>query len=204
MGVDARILVKTFAEVTDDQILDWSWRLAEAFGLDIIWVHRPTEENSYSQRAIKRVTVHTQDGPAVYPLAGETFLEVSIVGRYYGPGYERGDIVSYIAIAFWLEQNIPDCKVWYGGDSSGVCLELFNFQKRTELMHHFCKVGHYPYYSYFGRQVGNKKKCNWCNKPMSQYGFSGDRIAAQCTGCGLRLRSKDNGKTWSEITEKET
>jgi len=206
MGIDARMLVQTMQSVTDEQILDWSWRLAEAFGLGVIYVHRPTENAPFEWRAIEKIIEYIQDGPTLIPREGETFLLVSLWGRYYGVDYERGDLISYLGVAVWLEENIPGADVWYGGDSCGVCAEPFGAGERMHLMRHFCQVGHTPYYSASSSVDSDlKKKCEWCNKPMLRYGFgdNGNYAMFYCPGCGSSINTRNRGKTWEE-TERET
>jgi len=40
-------------------------------------------------------------------------------------------------VAEWLERRVPECVVWYGGDSSGICAELFDTPARKKLLEHF-------------------------------------------------------------------
>src|SRR5690606_19138304 len=49
---------------------------------------------------------HEDSDTPVVALATECLLEVSLYGRYYGKDYERGDILTYCAIAERLETNI--------------------------------------------------------------------------------------------------
>ncbi|HEU5026635.1 MAG TPA: hypothetical protein VFV01_17090 [Spirillospora sp.] len=43
---------------------------------------------------------------------------LSTMSRYYGPGYERGDWPSIYGAIRLLRAALPECRVFYGGDSS--------------------------------------------------------------------------------------
>ena len=56
---------------------------------------------------------------------------VTLQARVYRWGFdERGDILTYCAVAEWLETHIPDAEVWYGGDSSSVLAAPFGETER--------------------------------------------------------------------------
>jgi hypothetical protein len=136
----------------------------------------------------------------------ECLLELSLYGRYYGPGYERGDILIYCAMAEWLEVNIPGCEVWYGGDSSGVCAEPFTEAKRRDLRNHLYGAQGRDYFNrdgWGGKPPVMPKACSLC--PMdryhgNQFGFGqhGAYAAFHCDGCGKSVETRDSGSTWTE------
>jgi hypothetical protein len=73
------------------------------------------------------------------------FLKVILPGRsYYGPGYERGNLVSFIEHAEWIEKNVPQSQIWYRSDGGGGAL-IFNTAARQILRSYYEKVGHAPY-----------------------------------------------------------
>lgn len=135
----------------------------------------------------------------------EVLLQVNLCGRYYGEGYERGDILTYCAIAEWLEQNIRGCEVWYGGDSSGVDLVRFDDDYRQGLRRHLFSPEGRDYFSSFGSVIGGTAPtppaCGLC--PGGKYcgtqcGFGGNSFAAfHCSGCGKGVKTDDGGKTWT-------
>lgn len=45
-------------------------------------------------------------------------IEVNTGHRYYGPGYERGPWHTISAAILCLRVALPNCQVFYGGDSS--------------------------------------------------------------------------------------
>lgn len=136
---------------------------------------------------------------------GECLLKLSLFGRYYGPGYERGDILTYCAIAEWLEINIPGCEVWYGGDSSGVCAEPFHELKRRELRKHLFSGNGRDYFKRGWMETSSvrPKTCSLC--PGGKYcgsqfgsGMHDQYAAFHCAGCGKSVETRDGGNTWTE------
>lgn len=151
---------------------------------------------------------YSDDGPRELRAApDEVLLQLNLWGRYYGPGYERGDILTYCAIAEWLEQNIHGCEVWYGGDSGGVELKRFDAEYREELRKHLYSEEGRDYFNYgFGAANCRPKACGLCpgGKYLgSQYGSGCNYAAFNCAGCGKSVESRDNGKTWTEKKENE-
>lgn len=148
-----------------------------------------------------------QDGDTKYAQPDEWFLEVSLWTRWYGAGYERGDLLTLCAVAEWFEANIPGCEVWYGGDSSGVCVEPWPEAARTLLRrHYYSEQGrHYVNSSDgFGSSSVRPKPCGLCvgGANMNQYGSGGNYVAVHCGGCGKNFVTRDNGATWSEDKER--
>lgn len=76
--------------------------------------------------------------------AGGEWYWVSLSGRYYGVGYEWGDIWGFIGIAEWIEFRVPGSEVWYGSDTHDF-LEPFPKPVRDKLAKHFLAVGHGEY-----------------------------------------------------------
>lgn len=148
-------------------------------------------------------SVYRQDGDDVNAEPGECLLELSLSGRYYGEGYERGDILAYCAIAEWLEINIPGCSVWYGGDSSGVCAQPFHAERRLALRRHLYSERGRDYFNYggWGGYAKAPPACGLCPGGKyrgQQYGSGGNFSAFSCGGCGKNVCSRDGGKTWAE------
>lgn len=136
---------------------------------------------------------------------GMCILEVSLYGRYYGVDYERGDIIAYCSIAEWLEQNIPGCEVWYGGDSY---LDIFDIPRRDELKAHLYSKHGRDYFSYggWGYDITKPQPCSLCpNRTYrgSQYGsgMAGKYGAFSCAGCGKNVETRDGGLTYVEAKE---
>ncbi len=147
--------------------------------------------------------VYEQDGDDVLAANDEWMLSVSVWTRYYGIGYERGDLLTICAIAEWCEANIPDCTVFYGGDSSGVCAEPFDESERLKLRKHLYSQKGRDYFNY-GIESNVQKMppaCSLCPdaKPrFNQHGFGGNYAAISCAGCGASFETRDNCKTWTK------
>lgn len=144
--------------------------------------------------------VWEQDGPDIIADDGEWFVRVSLWGRYYGPGYERGDILSYCAIAEWIEANIPNASVWYGGDSSDVCAEPFDAEARNAMRRHLVSAhGRDYWHSGMGRRFGgNPEPCSLCIPGEPRFtgcGGSRDYDIVACGGCGRTFQGRD--ATWT-------
>jgi hypothetical protein len=143
-----------------------------------------------------------QDGDTIFAADGEWFLEVSLWTRYYGVGYERGDLMTICAVAEWVEANIPTAVVYYGGDSSGVEAEPFNAAAREKLKQHFYSQNGRDYFDHdwFGKGPAPRPApCGLCipGEPrFNQHGSGPSFIAVNCAGCGKSFESRDNGATW--------
>lgn len=204
MGIDAEMLVRTKEPITNAEVLAWSRRLVASFGEEFFWFCHPRSDRAVHEtprHCLAIVDKMTQDGPDIYPGDGERFIRVYLTGRYYGVGYERGDLPKLIAIASWLEANIPGSSIWYGGDSSGVVLEPFGVFERAELFRHFCRDGREPF---FGIPFGDPnefpmplRQCELCQAPLVRYGSGHGYGSYRCNGCGFKLRTNDGGKSWT-------
>ncbi len=198
MGIDAEMFVRTKRAVSDRDVERWAYRLGEAFGHERFFLMERDWEGQ-PRHAINRCAVYEQDGPDIVPEEGETFLTLSLYGRYYGEGYERGDLPFLIMLSEWLERNIPGGEVWYGGDSSSVIAKPFGKAEREALFSHFADVGGIPYSLGFSdamRGGQEQPRCEFCSEPMTRYGFGPNYAAYTCDGCGKKVETHDGGVTW--------
>lgn len=148
-------------------------------------------------------TEYYQDGDTIEGEPWECLLRVHLWGRYYGIGYERGDILTYCAIAEWIEVNIPGCTIYYGGDSSGVCAEPFDARARLALRRHLYSQQGRDYFNY-GNAFPNDftikpPPCGLCPGDQflgTRFGWGQDYAAYSCGGCGKTFETRDKGKTW--------
>lgn len=213
MGIDAEMLARRVprSRVTDKWLKELSWKMGQSLGAGKFFIDR---EKGYG--AITRTndryryddspepgTVYTQDGDDVPAVGDECLLQVHLWGRYYGKGYERGDILFYIAVAEWLEMNIPGCEVWYGGDSSGVCAVPFTQELRKELREHLYSTEGRAYFTSWGQrdEFGLPPACALCpdGKYCGERFGSGRTFASfRCAGCGHSCETHDSGATWTE------
>lgn len=193
MGIDAQMFVRTKNKVTDDEILNWAVQARIRFG-ELLWVWRDRRYYNKSRHCITRCDEYTQDGPSLKPRVGETFLEVHLSTRYWGPGYERGDLTGILALARWLEETIPSAVIHYGGDSSGVLAEPFDKAAREELWAHFRDNGN----SYFTERLDQDGKgiwCDFCKRVPGTFCWGpGDQRGHFCHGCGQYFLEYEDGR----------
>lgn len=194
MGVDARMLVKLATPIDDAALVDAAYKLAEAMGhrSSVFWLSADDAiAKGEKRRALNRLV---NDDEGDYRACGigdfsGAWLWVSLWGRYYGDGYERGDLWAYIAIAEWLERNFTSCTVYYGGDS-GDRIELFGKSAREELIAHWSYVGGRPYFAHEGGEGFMAPKrhplqptCPLCERLATQYGTGQQFASWTCDGC---------------------
>lgn len=200
MGVDAQMLVKTRRALSENAVHALALDLAEAFGPEKFYLNREADDygdgSHYpAHHALSIVDKFEQDGDTIFPSPGEQFIEVHTWHRYYGVGYERGDLPTYIGIAEWLERRIPGCAVFYGGDSSGICAEPFDAASRAALMDHFAKVGHKPYRGGWDRERDGPL-CDFCRIQMQRCGWGPEWAAWSCAGCGDKWERRGEGPAY--------
>ena len=192
MGIDAMMFVRTKTKITPDDLRRLSFRMCSALGAENFFHGYPP-----NCHALEFCKIWEQDGPDINSENGETFVDVHLYTRYYGPGYERGDFPLIAATAEWLERNIKGSEVWYGGDSSGVCAKKFDKKVREEFWKHFCGEHGADYRT--DRESG--PECRLCLENMTRYMWSGDSGGGYCChGCGQKLETRDGGKTYFEPT----
>ncbi len=148
---------------------------------------------------------YTQDADTIFAKPGEWFLTVSLWSRYYGIGYERGDLMTLCAVAEWCEVNIPGCSVWYGGDSSGIEAAPWPEKERLKLRKHLYSEQGRDYFRHSG-PLGSSthpSPCGLCvdGGDFQQYGSGGNFIAVHCASCGKSFESRDGAQTWTEAKE---
>lgn len=207
MGVDATMAVRMNKgmELTESAVRYLSARLTDAFMFDTFWLVKPKElcaegdccsvsadypaRHALSILSQEKLEEARREGWAdQFPDSGATdaqIIRVHLSGRYYGPDYERGDLVSILAVVEWLQYNITDGDVWYGGDSGGK-QTLMTEKAKQELWRHFCKVGHRPYY-HKKHHEQDGMMCSFCNVQLSHYGVGGARGFYCCGSCGTNF-----------------
>jgi hypothetical protein len=177
MGVDARMYIPSDRIYSEDELIKLSYRLGEATDPHHFCLY---DENSHALE----IEDTTYGSIAEYNESfkeAKQIIDVNLMGRYYGPGYERGNLWDYIAIAVWIEKNM-NVTPWYGGDSD-MQLELFDENYRQELINHWTKSGGIPYRD---RQERHQFQptCPRCKVLATQFGYGVDYAAWTCLGCG--------------------
>jgi len=201
MGVDARILVKiTKPEswLTPEELRRKSAMLTAVIGSNKFFLE--PEENRHALSFVKDEqakwaakypneyqefdpngpAIYGQDGPDVVAKPNEQFIECHVWGRFYGEGYARGDWQSLSFIMMWLIFNIPDCEVWYGGDSGGCELEKMTSPRMKEMTQFYLTSGNESYWM-------NEKcqyTCEFCGIGIVNSGGGGEVGFYHCNSCG--------------------
>ena len=81
------------------------------------------------------IVVDEEDRPYM-PVKDETsfWLNVNLWRNYFGPGYNRGNAELFVAVAEWLEQQLPGAEVYYGHDVDDENVSRFDEPARKELL----------------------------------------------------------------------
>lgn len=211
MGIDARMVLRVKDKPSDQQLKEWGWRLGAAVGADKFWLDKEegrgaiTLAHDYDEHgeSVYSGKSYGQDGDSLVVESG-WLLEVHVATRFYGIGYERGDLLGLCAIAEWCEQNIDGCEVFYGGDSSGVSAIPWPETTRRALRWHLYSDKGRAYFRH-GERPNSFPHPELCSLCISSAGFNrfgwggGDQYCAvSCPGCGENFTTRDGGKTWTK------
>ncbi len=201
MGVDAQMLIGVSREPSPDELQQWGYRLGDAVGPSHLFLSHIGDTFHKIYRAMEIAPMLAENPEEDCTLVDDlteaereksvAFIDVSVCGRYYGPGYERGNLWIYIAVAEWCERNLPGARVYYGGDS-GETLELFDAAGRESVIRHWAQHGHIPYSGAIGKWDGEHPltpTCPLCNVKAHRFGFGQNYASWSCLGC-------DQGWTW--------
>jgi hypothetical protein len=187
MGIDINMFVRTKEPVTETEVRKAAIDMCAVFGVDRFWLDRKN-----GRHALAVVPEVEQDGPTIRRKKGETFILVYTFGRYWGEGYERGDLAFVIAVSMWLETRFPSSEVWYGGHSSGICAELLDAHARKKLVAHAASKNgadyHRPHPNPFlsEQQQDPPQYCEFCaGEQMTPCRWGGGGTGYVCQGCGL-------------------
>jgi hypothetical protein len=209
MGVDAEILLKiTDPEswLNSTQLRQLSARLTSVIGPDAFLLQPDQNRHALSfcsddyakyPDEYEEITgiPYTADAPAIFgqdsneepfliAKPNEQFIEVHLFSRYYGEGYERGDWKTISWVMMWCIFNVPNCEVWYGGDSSGITMEQMTSERMAEMTRHFLTSNGGEYM----RHYKTAHKCEFCDCGVLNLGGSGYSAAIavkfwQCESC---------------------
>ena len=220
MGVDARIAVKIKGKdnwISEKETRRISYMLGSTIGHDNFFTMRP-EQGTFNevQNAIEIVEPfdNPYDDEDEAHLVGKRFifqdaedeffaeddeqlLEVNLMGRYYGPSYERGDWKVYFFVIVLLRNLIPNSKVFYGGDSAGIKFVECDEKFMHEMNKHYVENGGRPYRHYdpFSIRTQSRPVCKYCDDaPMVDCGGGGAETYWCCDGCGLSMVQNDLGE----------
>src|SRR3954469_25764452 len=118
MGLDAQMLFRSPRRLRDHELAKLNHDLVRT-------LYRPLGIRGYVEQLEAVPIKHTApDDTGIGPgenripperRAGEWYW-VHLASRYYGIGYEAGEIWGFIGVAEWIEFRIPGAEVWYGAD----------------------------------------------------------------------------------------
>ena len=147
MGIDAKIIIRKVSRdyCTQDKIKELNDALIKEFGISPFWRGLYNEYRALDMTLTRYRekddpipgSVYRQDGKSIFADDCECLLQIYTWSRFYGPGYERGDLLHLIALAEWVEKTIPGAEVWYGGDSSGICAKPWPRGIRDEFLRYY-------------------------------------------------------------------
>lgn len=196
MGVDAEMAVAAPQEISERELLRLSYSLCSAFGPTHFMVNR---EGKYGAPHHALTMPLPEYFDLSVPADTKTTFRVQLFGRYYGPGYERGNLPLYLNIKRWFQTVLPGCTVFYGGDTS-YYLDPLTDEAEEELWRHFAEVQHLPYVSHEGMTKDgiDFQWCEFCEEAMQRYGWGSGYAKFRCQGCGVERETRDSGHTWDE------
>lgn len=203
MGIDACMVLTLQTPIEPLALRRLSADLVEAIGTGPFSIYRPNqwEWHPQGQHALEIAQADDLDYLPAFVKAAPQVIIVNLSGRYYGPGYERGQWPIYDSVCQWLVERISDGTVFYGGDSDDALEEMTGAFRRA-MWRHFALVGHTPYRAGWRSVWGAQQRiCAFCaDRPMTQYGSSGDNHYAAwiCDGCGLEEITRDGGATYHD------
>jgi hypothetical protein len=214
MGVDAVMHVVVRGRVmTPAEVLDASKRLTSVHGADPFALWRDSKDGKPRHALVilsrdpnqNEYAIEHDETFADYRVTeADTLLEVRLVGHYYGPHYERGDVYRLCGIADSVERIIPNAEVWYGGDCD-TGLTRFDAAARNGLLDHAVNVyGRKPYVAYRGAFRENEPcrvLCDLCGgEEMERLGWGNHNKYAvyTCPTCEFTAKTTDGGATWQE------
>ena len=202
MGVDAEILIKITnpdSWLSEDELRQYSSKMTATIGVDSFFL-RP----GINRHALSFYEEHEyyQDGPSIFRQDNEQFIEVHLASRYYGEDYPRGYWPSICFTLLWIKANLRDAEVWYGGDSSGICMELITEERLKQLNNYYLTTGTEEYWM-------NEKQsliCDFCQTGVTIAGGGGaqpgrlSRKFVDCGSCGKQwvLRSDNMICAWGD------
>lgn len=207
MGVDAEMFVRVPRVLTDVDVRAASVKMCIALGAHRFWVWPPDEHYPQGKHALQ-ICPRAKDLPKEdrYEARSslrtrkkeETLIECNLSGRYYGPDYERGDLVSIAAVARYLQHIYPDGVVLYGGDSSEEKDE-WTPEFEASLWDHLHSEAGRDYFqswnSTFASSGAPAVSCSFCGIDAICNGGGPDKTIHYCPSCHQAWdRAKISGK----------
>lgn len=205
MGVNVVMFAVVARELTVEEVRRESARMCSALGSWRYNVYRPGRlYGGVGQHALEIAEPTDLDHHAMQLRGAHgTILCVHISTRYYGPGYERGDLVSISATARWLRDAFKPtmCEVYYGGDS-GDNVTLFDDAAEAALWDHLRGDRSRAYFDWGSRHGGQRHVCDFCNVPTMDRGGSDTDGILSCGSCGGEWRQDRRTGAVEEVVDR--
>lgn len=142
MGLNTKIYIRNKGKfLTQKEVSKLANTICEAFGYDNFFINDDDNVIEDRYNAIDIVKENFEDS--------YQYLEVRLATRYYGKGYERGDLPLIYCVAKWLEMRIPNCEILYDYDKAEYdtiqeeinAMPKFDKKRREQLFKYFVKKG---------------------------------------------------------------
>jgi Zn ribbon nucleic-acid-binding protein len=190
MGVLAVLLVELPSPLDLATLTRLAYDLAEAFGDNVLETRPSGGPDGFSPCVGRVQAADAGLLPGNRASPTDRWLRIRTCRPYYDFGYERGPIVTYLALSAWWERRVPGVVVWYGPDEPRDRLAPLDAARRQNLLDHFCRVGHRPYRtpSWPHRIAEGAALPRCCGLPMTWVGWNGRSIhVLRCLACGHTL-----------------
>jgi hypothetical protein len=129
MPTGVKILVQIREMPSDDALQRLRLKLLKDLDL--------TGEDFYSAGALLPVTGKEL---SMMPESTPDWLDLNLWRAYFGEGCHRGDLGLYIKCAEWLEENLPDSRVYYGHDVDDENIRAFDSDEREKYLKYYKTV----------------------------------------------------------------
>lgn len=116
MGVDVEMYVRVKPPLSEPRVTALAGEICEAFGAKHFVADGPGPLEVVEPGDSVYGSLSETAGVRIEREPDEQIICVHLISRYYGEGYERGDLLLIVSVIEWLEQRIPSAEVWYGGD----------------------------------------------------------------------------------------
>lgn len=192
MGVDAIICALVPKRLTDEEIKRAAVHAQVVIGDGHVLQVSPPHDGTLSwspregQHSLVRADAETLDiyFPDRPDGRNKTWLWVNTRSSYYGPNYERGPIVTILALAKFLRHRWKGTEVYYGGDTGGD-VSLLDQKREAALWDHLFGPEGRDYFQRSGFGAGRAVHCDFCDLTTSvnMGGGVGSYFGCYCNSC---------------------
>lgn len=190
MGVDIEMIAKVPRKLTEEEVKRVAVRMQIAFGPSdsILWVDRGRH---HSLSLLEPTNYKVTDSKL--PDDGSSYVGLNSLGRYYGPGYTRGNLVGILAVARYLRTAFDGAEIYYGGDTGGG-LQLLDDKHEAELWSLFASDKSRDYYDH-SRGDETTRVCDFCEVRTNTYSWSSTECVTGCPSCGAKWKYIKTSRT---------